>query len=221
MPDPGQPGDPKPKNDDWLVRRIQDVERDVREFKQALGAQTGFTFVDGKIMSATFDGSLEHPAAAGTSGVGMGGPDDTIVVNNMVIRGQIIGDDALTNPVDGTAADGLVTGTLSGTALFTTKTITPPSGFTEALVIAVATGGMTATAAGNGYLQVAAFIDGTGPTISSWCINGLAVSTTSSYAAHLTGLSGSFTVQGAAATTGVCQAGAGNIRVSSIVTFLR
>jgi hypothetical protein len=223
MPDPGQPGDPKPKNDDWLVRRIQDVERDLREFKQALGAITGFTFVDGKIMSATFDGDLDAPAA-GNTGVAMGGPHDTLIVNNILLKGAIIGDDALTNPVKVDIADGVQSG-FTPTSTMTTRvtdTVTVPAGFTNALVMAIATAGLIANASGS-FIQVRPVVNGVaGDTITSQAGANIAMSVSSAQAYVLSGLSGTFDVSAqSAGTTGGVQASTGNARIAATVTFLR
>lgn len=90
----------------------------------------------GEIRSADFDGSL-NPPSAGTAGWAMGGPQNAAVLNTLLLKGGIIGNDALANPLrvaqNGNSTTGTPTFTTTPTGM-TSCTITVPAGFTNAIL---------------------------------------------------------------------------------------
>lgn len=67
-------------------------------FDSSTGQVVNLTLGGGSsIQSGDFNGSL--PSTAGTTGWALGGSGDNAIFNNLVLRGGIIGNDALTSPV--------------------------------------------------------------------------------------------------------------------------
>lgn len=117
---------------------------------------------DGYIRSMSWDGtSLEDP---GTEGWALGGPEGIAIINTLLLREGIVGNDALANPV----AYGSSGKSDTGFAVTTTQTVRAeggirvPAGFTRATLLAIATAGATNTTAANDYLYVRAAINGVG-----------------------------------------------------------
>lgn len=177
------------------------------------------------IQSTNFDGAL--PGTAGTMGWALGGAGSAMIINNLVLRGGIIGDAALANP----AAFGVANADVSGLTFTTVTTerdatIAVPSGYTRALVMATATSGATAAASAIANLYVSCTIQGAGPTfVAQQLPAGLAGSVTRSFAASLSGLAGGGTVTigalGVIDTNGTVVAGSCNLHVSAVAVFLR
>lgn len=229
MTQPGLPGAQAPPKDDWLVRRVQDLERELREFKQALAQQTGMSFVGGEIIIAAdsvlrtsdFDGTTAPPAA-GNNGLAI--TDGTLILNTLIAKNAIIGDEALTKPVDGAFANGTV-GSLNiagSLTTYDTETITVPAGFSEAFVMATSTAGLSANASG-ALISTRPLIGGNnGDIITSQAGANIAMSVSSTFSAHLTGLGASFTVAvQASMPAGGAVANTGNARISALAIFLR
>jgi hypothetical protein len=141
-----QPGKPNPRGEDWLVRRLQDLERKLLELRAAnpfgpMGISPrpggmvveGYQTVNGPM---TITGSLDLPPAS-------------------------ISDDALANPVQfRTASNGI-----TDYAIETTSTVrasvtltVPDGGFSQALVVANATAMGTNSGTDADYLYVSAVV---------------------------------------------------------------
>lgn len=148
MTSPGNPGYAAPTDElTRLVRDIEDLQRQVREMQTLLVSS-------GTIQSPGFDG-VAATNTVGTTGYGLDGPTGNAVFNNIALRGGIIGNDALANPVGVAVANGTTTGlsVASGSYVATnTQTISVPTGFSQALVMAVCAGSASAPAGGGGIL---------------------------------------------------------------------
>lgn len=166
MTQPGTPGGQIPVNDlDGLARRLRDMERDIAALRaNALGVN-GIVIGDrGSLRTADFDGTdFAHPGTMGVylaSEAGVG----KLVVNDILLRGGIVGNDALANPV----AFGAYGGSSVGWAVSTTAaavksgTIAVPSGYTRALVMCNAHASATNTSASYDFLYTSARIDASG-----------------------------------------------------------
>lgn len=157
-------------------------------------------------------------------------PTGNVEINNLTLRGGIIGDDALANPIAFGYHEGHTDGqslTVAGSNLHT-GTITVPAGFSQAVVHATTTVGGTANAPDNLY---------GGPTVNGVSGQTIAAragaiaddiwaqSVTMSQALRLTGLSGGgvITVQawGAVDTAANWFANLANGHVSAIAVFAR
>jgi hypothetical protein len=223
---PGLPGSQMPRKDDWMVKKLRQLESDLQQVRAALGSQTGMTFAKGAIKSATFDGDLDAPSA-GNNGVALGGPHDTLIVNDILLKGAIIGNDALTSPVSPAIFQDTVSGRAASSSYATiiSGTIPVPSGFSQALVMA--SGFVEALANGSGgfYNEVKVKIAGVdGPDVDQWTDTGTASSATASAARLVTGLSGgSVAVQAVALQTTVANVVSNSVQggLSAVALFLR
>jgi hypothetical protein len=186
------------------------------------------TFVDGQILSATFDGSLDPPEP-GTTGWGIGGPDETPVFNNIVLRGGIIGNDALTSPVSIAAgSDSADSFALSTTSTTRAQVDLPvPAGFTQALAFCVANVTGTNSTASSDSIDVGIWINGVGVG-GSQAIQQTAPSTTGGATRGgsrlLTGLAGGNVTFQSRVRTGIAgwASFAGNTtNIDAIAVFLR
>ncbi len=233
-------GQGMPPNDGYLMRLIQDLQRQITELRAArtLEAATigqggltvaggSITIAGGSVKSSNFDGDVNAPAA-GTVGFGLGGASGNAVFNNLTLRGNIIGNAALTNPVAPAVANGAAGGftfTVSS-AVYETVNVTVPAGFSQALVMAVSTGGMTCNSSGGSSLFVQPRINGVlGQSIAATCQPSLSMSVSAPFASLVTGLTGggSFPIDTLASAnipgnvlTGTC-----NAQVSATIMFLR
>jgi hypothetical protein len=222
-------GQGMPANESWVADQLRSLQRQITELRAAQTLNAA-TVGAGGLSSSNFDGSL-NPPAVGTQGWGLaGGPNGTIIAGQLILRDGIIGDAALTNPVDAAIADATVNGlTFTGSLTsYATESVPVPDGFSRALVMAVATAGMITTAGGSSGLVVQAQIAGTnGDTIESNVPASSFMSVTAPFALLVTGLpsdgSGTLTVaaRAEATTPAVMSAGSGNARVSATVVFLR
>lgn len=229
----GLPGNTVPPKADYAMREIADLKRQMRELQQALGLQTGMSFVNNQIrvaadtavLSEDFDGTLDPPAA-GNNGWALTG--DTVIANAAKFKNLLIDNDALASPVGGDVVNGVAAGlTFTGTAtVYETQTFTVPAGFTRALVSGIATAGASCTASNGTGLTTRCGIGGVGGD-SIGCI--IAVSGANSisapFARDITGLNGGDLI--AVTCTVVISAGlpiaagTGNARVSASALFLR
>lgn len=136
MTQPGTPGGQIPVNDlDGLARRLRDMERDIAELRaNALGVNGIVIGNRGSLRTADFDGTdFAHPGTKGVylaSEAGVG----KLVVNDILLRGGIIGNDALANPtvtLVGSASTQPVAFTTTVDTVVVSTTLTVPAGFTK------------------------------------------------------------------------------------------
>lgn len=181
-----QPGTFQPRGEDAFIRRVQDLERTVKELAAAnpfgtmgLRPRNGGTEFDGYVTingDATITGSLSLPAG---------------IINN----------DALANPLQtATSSNGINNYEISTTSTVRVSvSLTVPEGFTEAIVIANPTAmGHNGTAAPD-YLYVQAVVQTVnGGELYSAAPNGLGAGLAAPFHTTLTGLTG-----GDAITVGV------------------
>lgn len=172
---PGMPGN-LVKGEDYLIRRLQDLERTVQQnaaanpwapmgVKPQMGGMVveGYQTVNGPM---TITGSLDLPAGS--------------VPNN-----------ALANPVEtATASNGVTNYAIDTTSTVRAfVTITVPAGFTRAIVLANATAAGTNSGTAADYLYVSAVVAGVnGGELYSSAAPGLGVGLTAPFSPTLTGL---------------------------------
>lgn len=208
-----QPGMTSARGEDWLVRKVQDLERAVQQLAGAnVFGLTGITPEDG---GTSFDGYVH-----------VNGP--MTVTGTLTLPAGVIGNDALSSPI---AAQVVNTGAI-GFGLSPTfsekvsSTVTVPAGFTRAQVIAYAD--MTAvnsTAAGE-YCFVQVKINGTPPSYTggTYTPAGQYMYCGSNFATTLTGLGASFTISASAAannSTWAANPDSNVINLNASITFLR
>lgn len=174
---------------------IDALHRALANIGLRIDATTGDLITDEKhaIRSANFDGDLDT-ATPGTVGWALGGPNDNAVFNTLALRGGIIGNAALANPVSPGVGNGGTSGWSLGTAVLTvgTATIPVPAGFSRALVTATSdvivmndnSFGVTM----NVYTQVGTVSPTNHPALTLTANEYASVSST--FSAELTGLSG-------------------------------
>lgn len=202
-----------PHSEDFLIRRLQDLERAVQQLAAAnpfglsgLRLQNGGMVVEGYQTvngPATFTGSLDLPAGS-------------------------VQNDALANPVQiDTASNGV-----DGEAITTTSTVrasvalTVPAGMTQAIVLTTATGmGENSTTASD-YLYVSAVVEGiNGGELYTSAAAGLGASLAAPFNTTLTGLTdGQEITVGVATRTGTAAWDASTANQASIavtVMYLR
>ncbi len=208
-----QPGFPNPRGEDYLIRRIQDLERFVRELAAAnpfglsgLRLQNGGMVVEGYQTvngPMTITGSLDLPAGS-------------------------VPNDALANPVQIDTASNGVDGELIDTTatVRATVTLTVPAGMTQAIVMATATGmGENSTTASD-YLYVSAVVEGVnGGELYTAAPAGLGASLAAPFNTTLTGLTdGQELTVGVATRTGTAAwaaSTANQASISATVMYLR
>jgi hypothetical protein len=147
------------------------------------------------------------------------------VFNNITLRGGIVGNDALTNPVSAAVFNGAGAYSLTFTSSYATyvsKSITVPAGFSQGLVV----GTVSAACPPNGVfatLGCIVRIAGTdGPELIDTSSDGNNyVLSATSFSRVVTGLSGgTITVEARVKATTVTN-GAGSCTLSGFVVFLR
>jgi hypothetical protein len=189
------------RGEDWLVRKVQDLERKVQELSAAnVFGLTGISPEDG---GTSFDGYVNVNGPMEVSG-------DAEFKGNMKVSGTlnlpagIIGNDALQNPIAplathaGTNNFGLATG---ANQQIISTTISVPSGYSQALVFTTATmHAYNNGAADDAYLAVQ--INGTGIGASSQITAGASQGTMlpATGTTLLSSLGGSFTVAASASS---------------------
>lgn len=185
---PGHIGNAVPAGEDYLVRRVQDLERELREARAASTLQAS-SIGQGGLHTENFDGTSF--AVPGTMGNYFG--YDGAVLNALYLRPGSVSNDTLANPVVAGFFEGSGNATLTvpGSYLFT-GTITIPTGFTKAIVLCTATtGGTNASGAGDNLYcqpQIATF---NGEQIAAGIPAGYAHSVSASQAILLNPLTGS------------------------------
>lgn len=197
-----------PPDESWIPKKFEDLQRQINELRAARTLEAA-SIGAGGLTSANFDGTLDPPAA-GTAGFGLAGKTGNAIFNNIVLRGGIIGDDALTNPVSPFQFTNAVSATLTTTQTnFVTATITVPAGFTSASILALGT--VEATNPGTGAVNFlcATIIQALSQANSFGQVQpGAAMTFSSHRSAILTGLTGGGTIT--AKVAGYHDAPAGN-----------
>lgn len=133
------------KGEDWLVRRVQDLERSVQQL--AAANPFGLTQMKPRDGGTDFDGF-----------VNINGPAK--ITGTLELPAGIIGNDALTSPVQiGTATNGIGSYAITTTSTVRASvTLTVPDGFSQAVVLANPTAmGFNSTASAD-YLYAQAII---------------------------------------------------------------
>lgn len=185
---PGNPGYQAPTEPlTQLVRDIEDLKRSVTSMQALLVA-------NGTIQSPNFNG-VAATNTVGTTGYGLDGPTGNAVFNNIALRGGIIGNDALANPVSPLAANGSTTGlsnTFGSYVAANTQTLAVPAGFTQANVVAIGVGSGSAPAGGGAifvHCRIAG-VDGD-DAVNFTSSTGAGIGATGAFAKVVTGLDGS------------------------------
>lgn len=232
-----QPGMPSARGEDALIRRIQQLERDMVELRAAnIFGRTGITPKDG---GTDFDGYVTVNGLIVVNGAStFNGP---LVVNGgstfngaMAVTGTlslpagIIGNDALANPLT-TGSAGMTASNQSFTTTPTqygTELITVPAGFTRAVVMNGVSAGGTNSGAGGDYLYVAAGINGVpGGEMPSYANAGFYASGSAFGVRTLTGLTAgssiSVSVQVRTNSGAWAAAGANIVNVNALALFYR
>lgn len=213
-----------PKGEDWVPKKIRELEQAIAELRAARTLESA-SIGAGGLISANFDGTLD-PAAAGTSGWGLSGTSGDAIFNNLVLRGGIIGDDALTNPVMPAAmSDNANNFPLSNSVITAPATlaIPVPAGFTTALVIATSDLTVTSTVASTASVRTS--INGNftpfGQSVAAPANEQMFVSNT--FAQVLTSLGSSIAVQAQVAAAGAnIPAGGGTwVNLNALALFIR
>lgn len=202
MTQPGTPGSQIPAHDlDALARRLRDTERRLSQLESNAIGPNGYVIGDrASIRTIDFDGtSFADPGTAGVylaSEAGVG----RLIVNEIYLRDGIIGNDALTNPLESgvfsSDAPGDQAFTTTANTIVHTGTITRPAGFTKALVVVTAVlQGMNPNG-GSDYLLGRAYINGNqGPRNFVTADPGVSIAVPCQHAVSLTGLATDVTVQ--------------------------
>jgi hypothetical protein len=211
-----------PANEAWFADRLRDLERQIAELRAARTLANAT--VDGNgLTSANFDGTL-NPPTAGTKGWGLSGTTGDAVFNNLTLRGELIGNEALTNPVSVTIGNGFTAGLTIGIAasILHTETLSIPEGFSQALVFCSISVGATSPS-GGGNLFIHPNINGADGDEIAQAAGGSAFATSaaSSMARVITGQTGgSLTVSAVARASSAGWTG-GDGHVSAFAVFLR
>lgn len=235
-------GQGMPANDGWIAREFADLRRQLTELRAArtLDASTispnGTLHVDGTLAVAgnltvtgttalggtvTVDGVLDSDNyVAGATGFNIDGTTGTPEFNDLILRGGIIGNDALSSPVvpaivNATDFNNTFTGTMTA---YLTHAVTVPTGFTQALVTTSAT--VVATTGSFVALNVKTTIDGADSDIVETSDNLTAVAPVP-FSFLATGLSGSFNISVSAQAAGAMTASSGSVYLAATVLFLR
>lgn len=181
--------------EDSIPKRLAAIEARLREMTAQRNLEAA-TIGGGGLRSEDFDGTLD-PATAGTFGWGLSGSNGNAIFNNIVLRGGIIGNDSLTNPVVPQRLQSY-NNIFSITTTFASKladTLVTPDGFTSVSILAIAhiTGVNSRTAAG--LLQVRISVNGfpNAPQINEAQPSGY-TQVSNSYATELTGLTDGQTI---------------------------
>ena len=166
----GQPGQFQPRGEDWMVRELQTLRRELNELRAAnVFGRTGITPKDG---GTDFDGYVNINGPLDVNGdAAINGPlevnGDSEFNGSLSINGPLnlqpgsIQNDALTNPVRfsaGVADNEDLTITLVDTTICT-YSFTIPAGFTQAFVIGYGSIGVTNPTASNSSIAGRVYID--------------------------------------------------------------
>lgn len=173
----GQPGSFQPRGEDWMVRELQTLRRELNELRAAnVFGRTGIMPRDG---GTDFEGYVNINGPLDINGDGtVNGPlevNGTMDVagnaeftGNMKIGGTlelpagIIGNEALTDPLivstSGVSQNNFSLGPAS--TVYAGGTVTIPAGYSKASVLCMVVGGGMNSTAGLDYVYVAASING-------------------------------------------------------------
>jgi hypothetical protein len=207
------PGGFNPRGEDWIGRRLQDLERELRELKAA--NVFGLTGINPKDGGTDFDGY-----------VNVNGPMS--ITGALNLPAGIIGNEALANPLK-TGSAGFTASNQSfntTTTDYGTQPITVPAGFTNAVVMnGVSAGAVNSTTAG-AYLYVAAGIDGVGGGEMPTYANAGYYASASAFAIRtLTGLTAGATINASVqvrTSSGAWAAASGNVaNINAVAIFYR
>ena len=208
-----QPGQFQPRGEDWIPRKLTDIERQIRELAAAnpfgpmgIKPQSGGMVVEGYQTvngPMTITGSLDLPAGS-------------------------VSDSALANPVQtATASNGITNYAIGTTATVRASvTLTVPTGFTRAIITATATAMGANSGATADYLYGAAVVAGVnGGELYSSAAPGLGASLAAPFNPTLTGLTdGQVITVGVATRTGAAAwaaSTANQASISATVMYLR
>lgn len=208
-----QPGKPAPRGEDWFVRELQNLRRELQELKAA--NPFGLTGIDPQDGGTEFDGY-----------VNVNGPMS--ITGTLNLPAGIIGNDALTSPISPQTAHADVANFSLATGANVEKvraTVTVPDGYTRALVMASASLASKNTTTATDSMYVDCRVNG---SVSGWSSQTSVSAGESGFVinvstALLTGLGSSFYVA-ANASTGLAAWAASTtsaINVDAIVLFLR
>lgn len=247
MTNPGMPANSLPPDMGSFMRRIQALERAVKMLQGArtlenasIGAgglqvdANGAITLNGGDLLVNGGQAQSGDYAAGAAGWRLGS-DGNAEFNNLTLRGGIIGDDALANPISVATgyADVNSTDFTNAGADYAIGTIAVPSGFSRALVMCSGTAGDTRTSGGaTGWMQIQAWFgrvgDPAGDTaaqfISGTAADGSALSLTSVWSNLITGIPDGSTLRFGVYVTvqsGGWVAGGGNAHTTALAVFLR
>lgn len=223
-----------PADDGWIARRFEDLQRQLNELRAArtLEAATigrGGLTIDGGTLTITGNGIAESgDYQAGVSGWALE-PNGNAEFNNLTLRGGIIGNDALANPIMFGSADQSVSNLNmpSATSVLTTANIAVPAGFTTAAILVSVQVGLSATSTASSGVQAVASVMSPsavdGDIIAGLALAGQAMSIPATLATALTGLSvGSITVAVKGNYFGSApQSNTGNGHVTALAIFTR
>lgn len=240
MTGPPQLGQGMPEDASWIARRFEDLQRQVNELRSARGLEAAtigeggvniqggalnIYTADGLTLLATLDGDGLHVTGNEVVSGELRVTGDTVIEGTLSLPEGIIDNDALANPVASGRYDGTTTGlTLTTTATtLHTGTISVPSGFSTALVMAfVQVGGLNPTG-GVDNVRATARIQGVdGDTVIESVSAGFVGHSIAMFTRTVTGLSAgddvTISVRGATINGGYSGATG---RVSAIAVFLR
>lgn len=183
MPNPGSIGSiATPTDPGALTRRVAELEKRIDQLSTA---------VPYAMASRNFNGTL-NPPTVGTAGWALTASGEAIISSDLLLGGNLIGDDALQNPTSFATKyndNNATTLAVAWTDLATVD-LTVPTGFTRAQVLCFSTVGNTRTAgAGGAPFYMVAFIGSTqSATIAATCADSSSLSMSTAWVANLTGL---------------------------------
>ena len=208
-----QPGQFDPKGEDWIARKLADLEKQLRELRAANPfGLTGITPQDG---GTDFEGYVTINGAAKITGT-------------LDLPAGIIGNSTLTNPVfpKNAHADGTNFSLATGAnAEKLRATVTVPAGYTQALVMATATMSKKNTTAAVDEMYLDCRINGSAIGWSTYAsvMAGKTGTVANSTSALLTGLGASFIITANASTFAASWASDTEavVNIDAVVLFLR
>lgn len=195
-----QPGKPNPRGEDWLVRKVQELEQKIQQLSAAnpfrvmgIRPKDGGTDLDGFV---NINGALEVNGASEFNGAlevnGVSEFNGALSINGPLrLQPGSIENDVLANPVDADTATAFSNthGYTTTPTVIETASFTVPAGFTQAMVTCSAVAqGRNSTASAD-YLYVQAVIDGfTGGEIFTSAAAGESIAVTAPLYHVVTGL---------------------------------
>ena len=154
-----QPGQFAPRGEDWLVREVQTLRRELNELRAAnpFGAMGVKPMPDGLVVEGyeTVNGPLEVNGDANFNGA-------MSITGTLSLPAGIIDNDALTNPVVLSTA-GLSQNNFAvptSDSVYAQATVTVPDGYTRADVLCMVVAGAANGSGATDYLYVSSSING-------------------------------------------------------------